>query len=242
MRMNFLRRIKDWVKQTTASAGMGLTPSRLWALLAILLVTPVVLALAYIWLPVPATPLMAWRLAQGQGWERQWVPLAKLPKAIPQAVIASEDNRFCDHNGVDWDAMKVAYAEWQAGEGLRGASTVSMQVARNVFLWPGQDPLRKALEIVVAYGIEQLWGKRRIMEIYLNIVEWGPGVYGIEAAARHHFGKSARQLTRVEIYRLVSILPSPRYWKPTTRSRWGNYQVVRLGRRVGQLQGEMNCI
>mgnify|MGYP002785088602 FL=1 len=111
-----------------------------------------------------------------------------------------------------------------------------------MFLWPGQDPLRKGLEVLITLGIEPLWGKKRIMEIYLNIAEWGPGVYGIEAAARHHFGKSARRLTREEIYRLVSILPSPRRWDPTVRSRWGDRQVNRLYRRVAQLQGQMGCV
>lgn len=217
--------------------------ARRWKLLVTLLVfTPALLAVTYIWVPVPATPLMVWRVLQGEGWHRTWVPLKKLPKVIPQAVIASEDNAFCQHNGVDWGAVKDVYEEWQAGEGLRGASTISMQVARNVFLWPGQDPIRKGLEVAVTYGIESLWSKARIMEIYLNVAEWGPGIYGIEAAAQHHFGKSARKLTREEVFRLVSILPSPRHWRPTSQRRWMYRNINRLQRRVEQLQGEMGCI
>lgn len=239
--MSFFRTSVVYSRQTLRRTRRFLAQN--WAkLLGVALAFCMALAVVYTWLPVPATPLMAWRLLQGEGWERQWVPLNKLPKTISQAVIASEDNRFCLHSGIDWNAVQSAYKDWQADRGLRGASTISMQVARNVFLWPGQDPVRKTLEIGLAYGIEHLWSKARIMEIYLNIAEWGPGVYGIEAAARHHFGKSARQLTREEIYRLVSILPSPRYWDPTTHSRWSNNQVLRLQRRVGQLQGEMGCI
>ncbi|MFO0500071.1 MAG: monofunctional biosynthetic peptidoglycan transglycosylase, partial [Pseudomonadota bacterium] len=168
--------------------------------------------------------------------------LNRLPGIIPQAVIASEDNNFCTHGGVDWLAVQQVYEEWQAGEGLRGASTVSMQVARNVFLWPNQDYVRKALEVPFTYLIEHLWGKRRIMEVYLNIAEWGPGVYGIEAAAKHHYGKSARRLNRQEIFRLVSILPSPLRWNPKANSRWGNARAASLGRRVAQLEGSFGCL
>jgi monofunctional biosynthetic peptidoglycan transglycosylase len=222
-----------------------------WAKLTCLalLVAPFFMAMAYIWLPVPATPLMLWRWVNGVGvdkntwfWERDWVALNRLPGIIPQAVIASEDNNFCTHGGVDWLAVQQVYEEWQAGEGLRGASTVSMQVARNVFLWPNQDYVRKALEVPFTYLIEHLWGKRRIMEVYLNIAEWGPGVYGIEAAAKHHYGKSARRLNRQEIFRLVSILPSPLRWNPKANSRWGNARAASLGRRVAQLEGSFGCL
>lgn len=224
---------------------------RLWPwALGIAILWPLVLAVAYIWLPVPATPLMLWRAVHGVGegpiagfgWHRTWVPLKKLPSIIPQAVIASEDNRFCLHGGVDWLAVQSAYEEWQAGEGLRGASTVSMQVARNVFLWPNQDYVRKALEVPTTYLIEKLWGKHRIMEVYLNIAEWGPGVYGIEAAARYHFKKKAKNLTRTEVFRLISILPSPLKWNPKTPSRWAQARVNSLGRRVYQLGPVLNCV
>ena len=219
-----------------------------WLVLAALL-TPLAYAVVLIWVPVPATPLMLWRWVNGVGvtseqwfWRRDWVALDKLPKVIPQAVIASEDNRYCIHGGVDWLAVQQVYEEWQDGEGLRGASTISMQVARNVFLWPNQDPLRKALEVPLTYSIEYLWGKRRIMEVYLNIAEWGPGVYGIEAAARHHFKKSARKLTRAEVFRLVSILPSPRRWNPKAPSRWARGRVASLGMRIAQLGPLTQCV
>ncbi len=219
-----------------------------WVLLA-LLVAPLAYAVVLIWVPVPATPLMLWRWVNGVGvsseswfWQRRWVEIERLPAVIPQAVIASEDNRFCIHGGVDWQAVQQVYEEWQDGEGLRGASTVSMQVARNVFLWPNQDPLRKALEVPFTYLIETLWGKRRIMEVYLNIAEWGPGVYGIEAAARHHYGRSAKRLTRAEVFRLVSILPSPQRWNPKAPSRWARGRVASLGVRIAQLGDMTQCV
>jgi monofunctional biosynthetic peptidoglycan transglycosylase len=212
-----------------------------WWLLAIAS-APLAYAVTLMWLPVPATPLMLWRFINGYGLEFRWVPLAALPPIIPRAVIASEDNRFCSHTGVDWLAVQDAYEEWQAGEGLRGASTISMQVARNVFLWPNQDIVRKALEVPFTYLIENLWGKWRIMEVYLNIAEWGPGVYGIEAAARHHFGKRASKLTRAEVFRLVSILPAPLHWNPRSPSRWGRYRVASLGARINQLEGGFTCL
>jgi monofunctional biosynthetic peptidoglycan transglycosylase len=227
---------------------------RRWPLLLLAaLLAPLAYAIALIWLPVPATPLMLWRWVNGVGvsseqwfWRRDWVPLARLPSVIPQAVIASEDNRFCIHGGVDWLAVQQVYEEWQDGEGLRGASTVSMQVARNVFLWPNQDPLRKALEVPFTYLIESLWGKRRIMEVYLNIAEWGPGVYGIEAAARHHFNKPARKLSRAEVFRLISILPSPLRWNPGVGkngpSRWARARVASLGMRIVQLGPLTQCV
>ena len=214
-----------------------------------LLLLPLALAIAYIWLPVPATPLMLWRWVNGVGvtekhwiWQRTWVPIERLPAIIPQAVIASEDNNFCHHGGIDWLAVQKVYEEWQAGEGLRGASTVSMQVARNVFLWPNQDPIRKALEVPFTYLIEHLWGKRRIMEVYLNIAEWGPGVYGIEAAAKYHYGKRARQLTRTEVFKLISILPSPLRGNPKASSGWSRARAASLGRRVAQLEGQFDCL
>lgn len=182
--------------------------------LATILLYVTLITLTTIWLPVPATPLMVWRLINGYGWHHQWVALENMPRAISRAAIASEDNRFCEHNGVDWEAVHKVYQEWQQGKGLRGASTISMQTAKNVYLWPNQDVVRKALEIPFTYLIETLWGKRRIMEVYLNIAEWGPGIYGIGAAARYHFKKPASKLTLSQISYLVAILPAPLRWEP----------------------------
>lgn len=166
-----------------------------------------------IWLPLPGTPLMLWRGLQGHGWHYQWLNLKSMPRSLPATAIASEDDRFCTHNGVDWDAMRKVYNEWQRGGNLRGASTISMQTAKNVYLWPNSDPVRKVLEIPFTYLIEAVWGKRRIMEVYLNIAEWGPGVYGIDAAAHYHFRKPAQKLTPHQVAYLVAILPSPLNWE-----------------------------
>jgi monofunctional biosynthetic peptidoglycan transglycosylase len=125
------------------------------------------------------------------------------------AVVTSEDSAFCRHSGVDWSAVEDAIEDAEDGDRLRGASTIPMQVAKNLFLWPGQDYLRKALEIPLAYFISLVWSKARIAEIYLNFAEWGPGIFGAEAAARFHFGISAAELNRREAALLAASLPNP---------------------------------
>jgi monofunctional biosynthetic peptidoglycan transglycosylase len=175
-------------------------------------VPPAVGLIAFRWLPVPVTPLMLVRAVQGEGLDRAWIALPDVAPDVVRAVIASEDARFCRHLGFDWREIRNAWRDWRERGRLRGASTISMQTARSVFLWPGRDPVRKGLEIGLTVPLEALWPKRRILEVYLNVVEWGPGVYGIQAAARHHFGKSAGALTPTEAARLTAILPAPRSW------------------------------
>ena len=127
--------------------------------------------------------------------------------------MASEDAKFCLHHGFDWDAIGEAWRRYRHGLGhLRGASTISMQTAKNVFLWPGRDWVRKGLEAYFTALIELFWGKARIAEVYLNVVEWGPGIYGAEAAARHHFHKAAASLSVAEAAHLAAILPDPLEW------------------------------
>jgi monofunctional biosynthetic peptidoglycan transglycosylase len=218
----------------------------LWALVTMLL-TPFVLAIAYIWLPVPATPLMVWRAVNGYGWHQQWVPLKRLPRHVARAIVATEDNRFCQHSGVDWVEVQEVYDDWQEGEtNLRGASTISMQVARNVFLWPNQDVIRKGLEVPFTYLIEHLWGKQRIMEVYVNVVEFGPGVYGVEAAAQHYFNKRAKNLTLAETAKLASILPSPLRWgvqlKKGTPGPWVRRRSASIPNRINQLGPLLSCL
>lgn len=186
----------------------------LWGLVGIVFGWMVLATILPLFWRLPATPLMVLRGVQGYGWHQEWMPLDKMPRGLAATAIASEDDQFCRHGGVDWDAVNKAYAEWQRGEGLRGASTISMQTAKNVYLWPNSDPVRKVLEIPFTYLIEAVWGKRQIMEVYLNVAEWGPGVYGIGAAARYHFKKPAGRLTASQIAYLVAILPSPLRWAP----------------------------
>ena len=146
--------------------------------------------------PPPATPLMLLRAAQGYGMTKTWRPLDEISPNLVRAVIAGEDARFCQHHGFDWEAIEAAWERYERGGGrLVGASTISMQTAKNLFLWPGRDWLRKGLEAWFTAWIELFWSKRRIIEVYLNVVEWGPGIYGAEAAARHYFGKPAASLT-----------------------------------------------
>jgi monofunctional biosynthetic peptidoglycan transglycosylase len=134
---------------------------------------------------------------------------------LPLAVIASEDGRFCAHWGVDWGAVKDALREaGRSGGEVRGASTIPMQTAKNLFLWTGRSFLRKALEMPIAYLMSLIWSKRRMMEVYLNLAEWGPGVFGAEAASRYHFHKSAAALNRHEAALLAAALPSPRVRNP----------------------------
>lgn len=170
-----------------------------------LLLLPYVLTLLYTVVPPPASALMILRLFQGVRPHYEWVAMDAISPNLARGVIASEDQRFCTHSGIDW----VAVNNVLESEASRGASTITMQTAKNLFLWPGRSYLRKALEVPIAYWIETLWSKRRILEIYLNIAEFGSGIYGAEAAAQHHFKKSAKDLTRREAALLVAVLPSP---------------------------------
>ncbi len=156
----------------------------------------------------PGSMLMASDALWGNEVEHVWVPLQAISPNLIRAVIVSEDGKFCRHWGVDWEA--IGYAIDQAGlDGPRGASTISMQTVKNMFLWNSRSYVRKALEIPMTYAAELVWSKPRILEIYLNIAEWGPGVYGAEAAARYHFSKSAARLTADEAARLAAALPDP---------------------------------
>jgi monofunctional biosynthetic peptidoglycan transglycosylase len=169
----------------------------------------------------PVTPLMLLRRLEGYGIEKDWRPLDAISPHLLHAVMAGEDAKFCQHRGFDWDAMREAWRRYRAGTGkLRGASTISMQTAKNVFLWPGRDWLRKAFEAYFAALIELIWGKARIIEIYLNVVEWGPGIYGAQAAAQFHFHKSAAVLGVEEAARLAAILPDPLEWSASRPSRY----------------------
>ena len=157
----------------------------------------------------PVTFLMLRDRLAGKEVQRQGVPLSAISPHLPRAVIAAEDSRFCQHRGFDREAIEAALRSNQEGGRLKGASTLSQQVAKNAFLWPGRTWLRKGLEAWFTFWLELLWPKARVMEVYLNIVEWDAGVFGAEAAARHYFGKPAARLTAAESARLAAILPSP---------------------------------
>ena len=176
----------------------------LFVLLSILAVT------LYRDIPPPGTPLMLLRLADGNGITKSWRGLEEISPLLVETVISGEDETFCGHHGFDWNAIAAAWRRNQHGSGrLLGASTISMQTAKNLFLWPGRDWLRKGLEAYFTALIELAWSKRRIIEVYLNIAEWGPGIYGAEAAAAHYFHTSAARLSPDEAVRLAALLPDP---------------------------------
>ncbi len=191
----------------------------LWCLLIVLLL-PLVLTVAYRFVPPPLTPLMVIRLFEGEGINKDWVPLNHISPHVGKAVMALEDTAFCSHSGFDWDEVASAVEERLKGGPLRGASTISMQTAKNLFLWPDRHVTRKILEAPLTVLIETLWDKRRILEVYLNVIEWGPGIYGVEAASQTYFGKSAARLSRREAALLAAVLPNPRRWSPVQPTQY----------------------
>ena len=196
----------------------------------VFLIAPVGLTAIYRFVPPPLTLLMVERLFQGYGLHKSWRPMDEIAPSLPNAVIAAEDQRFCEHHGFDFQAMQKAFAANEKRPNrIRGGSTISQQTAKNVFLWPARDYVRKGLEAYFTVLIETLWGKRRILEVYLNVVEWGPGTYGAEAAAQRYFHVPAARLTPVQSARLAAILPSPLKWKAVAP---GPY-VARRSRRIG---------
>ena len=210
---------------------------------ALALAVPLALIVLYRFVDPPLSTLMLGRLLTGGSVSRTWVPLSKMSPHLVAAVVANEDARFCAHWGVDWGAVEEALevAEETGGQ-PRGASTIPMQVAKNLFLWPQRSYLRKAIEIPMAYALSALWPKRRVVEIYLNIAEWAPGVYGAEAAARHHFGKGAARISRREAALLAAALPNP-YVRHAGRAGPRTRRLARhIERRMAKSAPYFSCI
>jgi monofunctional biosynthetic peptidoglycan transglycosylase len=185
----------------------------------------------------PVTPLMLLRPWEAR-WEKRpaaprqytWMPLAQMPHDFLKFVLVAEDQRFFRHHGFDWHEIHVAQRRAErSGEPPRGASTISMQCARSLFLWQGRSWLRKGLEAYYTFWMETLLSKRRILELYANVIEMGDGVYGIEAAAHAHYGVAARQLTHSQCVALAAILPNPREWDPRS-------PTPRLANRLAHLE------
>ncbi|WP_374367802.1 monofunctional biosynthetic peptidoglycan transglycosylase [Dongia sp.] len=218
-------------------AGNGRQPGlirRLWRLftriLGLFLLISVLLTAVYAWLPPPVTPLMLLRVLEGNWIHKDWEAYDNISPHLPRAIIAAEDAKFCQHRGFDWESIEKAWKRNQAGKRIRGGSTISNQTAKNVFLWPDRSYIRKGVEFYFTGLIELTWTKKRILEVYMNVVEFGPGIYGAEAAAEAHFGKTAKDLTRREAALLAAVLPNPIRWsasKPTSyiRSRAGTIQA-----------------
>lgn len=199
------------LKVKTRWKALGLWPRRALRVLGILVLAPFVLTFIYAVIPPPVSNVMLLRVVQGNGLYKDWVSIDKMSPYLPAAVLSSEDARFCSHWGVDWTEMQGVIDDvFDEDEGpVRGASTISMQTAKNLFLWDGRFFVRKVLEIPIALWMDLVWSKRRMMEVYLNVAEWAPGVYGAEAASQFHFKKPAAKLTRREAALLAAVLPNP---------------------------------
>ena len=197
--MKVIKRIQKWLQ---------------WTVIAFFAST-ILAVLAYKWLPVPVTPLMVIRCAQQMErgehvrLRHHWVPLEEMTTDLPLAVMASEDQLFRQHHGFDFNAIGIAIKESKAGKRQRGGSTISQQTAKNVFLWNGHSWVRKGLEVYFTVLIELIWGKDRIMEVYLNSIEMGDGIYGAEAVAQWHFQCTASDLTRRQCALIAATLPNP---------------------------------
>jgi monofunctional biosynthetic peptidoglycan transglycosylase len=185
------------------------------------------LVIVYRFVPVPITPLMIIRMVeQGFDSEREvrlskdWVPITSISKNAAQAVFASEDQKFLDHNGFDVESMKKAWENNKTGKRVKGASTITQQTVKNVFLWPSRSYLRKGLEAYFTVLVELIWSKERIIEVYLNVIEMGDGIYGIEAASQTYYKKPALKLTRSEAAMIAAVLPNPLRWTPTKPTKY----------------------
>jgi monofunctional biosynthetic peptidoglycan transglycosylase len=219
-------------KAKTGKKRRGLLASLFLLLFGVTVAFPVLWVLAYRFVPPPATSLMLIRLAEGRGLDYRWRGLKDISPTLADSVIASEDARFCLHHGFDFTAMEKAMAHNDRRPGrIRGGSTISQQTAKNVFLWPDRSYVRKGLEAYFTVLIEGLWGKKRIMEVYLNVVEMGPGYYGAEAASQIDFGHSARKMSASEAARLAAILPNPLKYNAVDP---GAYVQRRAGKVAGQ--------
>lgn len=226
-RRSWGRRVAGWIARVVA----GLVVLSVGAVLVARFVDP------------PVTPLMVLRLVEGAvhgrwvGIDQTWVDLDQVSPALLRAVIAAEDARFFTHHGVDFEELEQAraYNERQRGRRLRGASTITMQCARSAFLWTGRTWLRKGLEVYVTALLELLWSKHRILEVYVNVVEWGDGVYGVEAAAQRAFGVPASRLSAPQAALLAAVLPSPLRWSAARPSPGVRTRAARIAARARQV-------
>ena len=202
------------------------------------------LVVLFKWVPVPFTPLMATRVIESKidgedaVFSHDWEPIENISPNLQKAVIASEDGNFLTHNGFDFEAMQKAFENNNKGKKLKGGSTISQQTAKNVFLWQGRSYVRKGLEAYFTVLIELIWGKERIMEVYLNSIEMGKGVYGAQAATQYWYQKNASSLTPREAAGIAAILPNPRKFKASNSSSYINRRkdkIMRVMRQTGTI-------
>jgi monofunctional glycosyltransferase len=203
-----------------------------------LVLAPVTWVGLYLFVSPPATMLMMQRAAEGQSIRYHPVAINRMSPHIVRSVIAAEDANFCTHDGFDVEAIRAAIESNAQGGRMRGASTISQQVAKNVFLWPERSWLRKGFETYFTALIEFMWPKRRIMEVYLNVAEWGDGNFGVEAAARARFGVSAADLTPLQAARLAAVLPSPNRWRADSPGPYVRRRSATIVQRARVVQNE----
>ena len=210
----------------------------------VLVLVPTVLTLLYLPSFVhPVSTLMLKNLATFSGYDRRWVPLEDIAPVLAHSVIMSEDGQFCSHRGVDLGELKVVLEDALAGEATRGASTITMQTVKNLYLWHRPlGSLRKVVELPLAVYFDGVMSKKRILEIYLNIAEWGPNIYGIEAAAQYHFGKSAKDLTRRQAALLTVTLPNPIERNPAKPGPGLKRLASLIERRAAKAGGYVWCL
>jgi monofunctional biosynthetic peptidoglycan transglycosylase len=223
------RRIHPWIKGA----------ARLLIILAGAIVLSIV---AFRVINPPITSVMVVNKLKGGAIRQDWVPIENISPNLPKAVIASEDGQFCKHWGVDLGAIRDAIRESGGLAGARGASTIPMQTAKNLYLWNGRSFLRKALEAPLAILMSIIWPKDRMMEVYLNVAQFGPGTFGAEAASRRYFGKSASQLTRREAVLLAAALPNPRARNPGRPSALMIMIANKVERRMPIMAGRSTCV
>lgn len=198
-------------------------------------VLPTALVLPWRWLDPPTSAFISRAKSEGFAVQQEWVDWPEISPYLPIAVVAAEDQRFPYHSGFDIESIRSALGERQQRQ--RGASTISQQVAKNLFLWPGHSWLRKGLEAYLTVFVEMLWPKRRILEVYLNVAEFGPGIFGVEAAATAFFGRHAKNVTLRQAATLAAVLPSPKRMSPAEPSRHVRQRVTWILRQVEQLGG-----
>lgn len=200
------------------------------------------LVILYRFVPVPITPLMVIRLFEQAVDEKRelrlkkdWVSMDEISKNAPQAVYASEDQKFLEHSGFDIEAMKKAWEGNKQGKRIKGASTITQQTVKNVFLWQGRNYLRKGLEAYFTVLVELIWSKERIMEVYLNVIEMGDGIYGIEAASQEFYKKPAANLSRAEAAMIAAVLPNPIRWSPARPTNYNRQRQAWIMRQMNNL-------
>lgn len=210
-------------------------------LLLFLFVSSILAVVAYKYIPVYYTPLMIFRLYEQKKngdklkLQHQWTPLSQIAQPLVQAVVASEDNLYLEHNGFDLEQIQKAREEAEKGIRVRGASTISQQTAKNVFLLPTKSYIRKGIEVYFTFLIEWVWGKERIMEIYLNSIEMGDGIYGAEAVANLHFNKQASELTQAEAALIAATLPNPRQFNSAKPSGYMKKRQAKIMSLMGKM-------